>query len=133
MKYAENPPKKYEDIVIPDFYADPALWEALRDIFLFWASEGVRIFRVDNPHTKPIPLWAWLISEVRNILSGRDLLGGGLHASRPDVSFGEDWIHRVLYLLHLAQYKSRTDDISDGAQPDRRQGIFSAAFLRQYS
>ncbi|HEX3883273.1 MAG TPA: maltotransferase domain-containing protein [Stellaceae bacterium] len=68
IRYAENPPKKYEDIVNVDFYAEsarPALWEALRDIVLFWAGEGVRLFRVDNPHTKPLPFWEWLIAEVR--------------------------------------------------------------------
>ena len=68
IKYAENPPKKYEDIVNVDFYADGAisdLWAALRDIVLFWANEGVRIFRVDNPHTKPLPFWQWMIADVR--------------------------------------------------------------------
>jgi starch synthase (maltosyl-transferring) len=68
IKYAENPPKKYEDIVNVDFYADgaiPDLWTALRDIVLFWVNEGVRIFRVDNPHTKPLPFWHWLIADVR--------------------------------------------------------------------
>jgi starch synthase (maltosyl-transferring) len=68
IKYAENPPKKYEDIVNVDFYADgsiPDLWAALRDIVLFWAKEGVRIFRVDNPHTKPLPFWQWMIADVR--------------------------------------------------------------------
>jgi len=65
MRYAENPPKKYEDIVNPDFYTDRALWNALRDIFLHWLSEGVRIFRVDNPHTKPLPFWEWLIADIR--------------------------------------------------------------------
>jgi starch synthase (maltosyl-transferring) len=65
IRYAENPPKKYEDIVNPDFYADRALWIALRDVLLFWAHEGVRIFRVDNPHTKPIPFWEWVIAEVK--------------------------------------------------------------------
>ena len=67
LKHAENPPKKYEDIVNVDFYnegAFPSLWLALRDIVLFWAKEGVRIFRVDNPHTKPLPFWQWLIREV---------------------------------------------------------------------
>jgi len=69
VRYAENPPKKYEDIVNVDFYADqsiPDLWIALRDIVLFWLSEGVRIFRVDNPHTKPLPFWEWLIAQVRS-------------------------------------------------------------------
>ncbi|HEY1980213.1 MAG TPA: alpha-1,4-glucan--maltose-1-phosphate maltosyltransferase, partial [Xanthobacteraceae bacterium] len=69
VRYAENPPKKYEDIVNVDFYAKdaiPSLWTALRDIVLFWASEGVRIFRADNPHTKPLPFWEWLIAQVRS-------------------------------------------------------------------
>jgi len=67
IQYAENPPKKYEDIVNPDFYADDSerLWRALRDVVLFWIGEGVRIFRVDNPHTKPFPFWEWLIREVK--------------------------------------------------------------------
>ncbi len=67
MRYAENPPKKYEDIVNPDFYcADRVgLWNALRDVFLHWAEHGVRIFRVDNPHTKPFPFWEWVIREVQ--------------------------------------------------------------------
>jgi starch synthase (maltosyl-transferring) len=67
IKYAENPPKRYEDIVNPDFgCADRiALWEALRDVVLFWVEQGVQIFRVDNPHTKPLPFWEWLIREVR--------------------------------------------------------------------
>ena len=67
IRFAENPPKKYEDIVNPDFNcADRiALWEALRNVVLFWVEQGVRIFRVDNPHTKPFPFWEWLIREVR--------------------------------------------------------------------
>jgi starch synthase (maltosyl-transferring) len=68
IRYAENPPKKYEDIVNPDFFcADrDALWTALRDVVLFWVQQGVRIFRVDNPHTKPLPFWEWLIREVQD-------------------------------------------------------------------
>ncbi len=67
IQYAENPPKKYEDIVNVDFYgaeAMPALWKELRDVILYWVREGVRILRVDNPHTKPLPFWRWLIAEV---------------------------------------------------------------------
>lgn len=76
IRYAENPPKKYEDIVNVDFYADgeqgaagsaiPDLWLALRDVVLFWVQEGVRVFRVDNPHTKPLPFWEWLITDIRS-------------------------------------------------------------------
>lgn len=68
IKYAENPPKTYQDIVNVDFYrpgAVPALWEALRDVVLFWAAQGVKAFRVDNPHTKPMPFWRWMIAEVK--------------------------------------------------------------------
>jgi starch synthase (maltosyl-transferring) len=67
MRYAENPPKKYEDIVNPDFSNDDAgsLWNALRDVLLFWVDQGVKIFRVDNPHTKPFRFWEWVIREVQ--------------------------------------------------------------------
>jgi starch synthase (maltosyl-transferring) len=68
IKYAENPPKKYEDIVNVDFYRKggvPALWKALRDVVLFWAGQGVKTFRVDNPHTKPLAFWEWMIAEVK--------------------------------------------------------------------
>ena len=68
IHFAENPPKKYEDIVNIDFYAPgavPDAWIALRDIVLHWIDAGVRIFRVDNPHTKPFPFWEWMIADVR--------------------------------------------------------------------
>ena len=66
IKFAENPPKKYEDIVNIRFDGEayPGVWFALRDVILFWASHGVRIFRIDNPHTKPLPFWEWMIAEV---------------------------------------------------------------------
>ncbi|WP_423205606.1 alpha-1,4-glucan--maltose-1-phosphate maltosyltransferase [Pseudomonas kribbensis] len=70
IKYAENPPKKYQDIVNVDFYAPeaiPSLWVELRDIVVGWVEEGVKIFRVDNPHTKPLPFWQWLIADVRTL------------------------------------------------------------------
>jgi starch synthase (maltosyl-transferring) len=67
IQFAENPPKKYEDIYPIDFdTADwRALWQALHDVVAFWAGEGVEIFRVDNPHTKPFAFWEWLIAEIR--------------------------------------------------------------------
>jgi starch synthase (maltosyl-transferring) len=67
VKYAENPPKKYQDIVNVDFYNPDreGLWNELRDTVLFWVGEGVRTFRVDNPHTKPLPFWEWVIREVK--------------------------------------------------------------------
>ena len=67
IKYAENPPKKYEDVYPLDYHnADwRALWEELKDLILWWAGRGVRTFRVDNPHTKPVAFWEWLIAETR--------------------------------------------------------------------
>jgi starch synthase (maltosyl-transferring) len=92
IKYAENPPKKYQDIVNVDFYAAdaiPDLWLALRDVILFWAAENVRIFRVDNPHTKPLPFWRWLIAEVR--------------AVHPDAIFLAEAFTRPKIMDHLAK------------------------------
>jgi len=68
MRYAENPPKKYEDIVNPDFSSEDAgaLWNALRDVVEFWIGQGVNIFRVDNPHTKPFRFWEWLIHDIQS-------------------------------------------------------------------
>jgi len=67
IQYAENPPKKYEDIYPLDFEtSDPAgLWKALKGVFEFWIGEGVHIFRVDNPHTKAFPFWEWAIGELK--------------------------------------------------------------------
>ncbi|MGE3619376.1 MAG: maltotransferase domain-containing protein [Acidimicrobiia bacterium] len=70
IRYAENPPKKYQDIHPIRFWPDDerdrvALWTACRDVLVHWIERGIRIFRVDNPHTKPLAFWAWLIDEVR--------------------------------------------------------------------
>jgi starch synthase (maltosyl-transferring) len=91
IRYAENPPKKYEDIVNPDFTCSDriAFWEALRDVILFWVEQGVRIFRVDNPHTKPFPFWEWLIREVR--------------ARHPDVLFLSEAFTRPKIMKALAK------------------------------
>jgi starch synthase (maltosyl-transferring) len=67
LKYAENPPKKYQDIYNVNFDTEDwrALWSALREVVLHWVAQGVTVFRVDNPHTKPIAFWEWLIAEVQ--------------------------------------------------------------------
>jgi starch synthase (maltosyl-transferring) len=92
LRYAENPPKKYQDIVNPDFYAQdakPDLWVSLRDVFLFWVAAGVKIFRVDNPHTKPFPFWEWAINDVR--------------ARHPDVIFLSEAFTRPRVMNRLAK------------------------------
>jgi starch synthase (maltosyl-transferring) len=67
IQYAENPPKKYQDIYPFDFETDgwQGLWEELKNVFEFWIEQGVRIFRVDNPHTKAFPFWEWAITELK--------------------------------------------------------------------
>jgi starch synthase (maltosyl-transferring) len=69
VQYAENPPKKYQDIYPLDFESDDwrALWEELKSVVEFWIAQGVMIFRVDNPHTKPFGFWEWLITEVKRV------------------------------------------------------------------
>ena len=92
MKYAENPPKKYQDIVNVDFYgpdAVPGLWEALRDVTLFWANQGVKTFRVDNPHTKSFPFWEWMIAAVK--------------AEHPDAIFLAEAFTRPKVMYRLAK------------------------------
>ncbi|WKZ22948.1 MAG: alpha-1,4-glucan--maltose-1-phosphate maltosyltransferase [Candidatus Brocadiaceae baterium WH-1] len=67
VQYAENPPKKYEDVLPLNFETEHwfQLWEELKGVVIFWIEKGVRIFRVDNPHTKPFPFWEWLITEIK--------------------------------------------------------------------
>jgi starch synthase (maltosyl-transferring) len=70
IAYAENPPKKYEDIYPINFWPDSdddrkALWEACKEVMEFWIDKGISVFRVDNPHTKPVAFWEWLIANVR--------------------------------------------------------------------
>jgi starch synthase (maltosyl-transferring) len=67
IQYAENPPKKYQDIYPLDFESHDwqGLWRALRDVFLYWIAQDVKIFRVDNPHTKAFPFWEWAIDEIK--------------------------------------------------------------------
>jgi starch synthase (maltosyl-transferring) len=91
LKYAENPPKRYQDIYNVNFDSEDwrGLWEALRDVVLFWVERGVRVFRVDNPHTKPVPFWEWLIREVR--------------AEQPEVVFLSEAFTRPAMMQTLAK------------------------------
>ncbi len=91
IAYAENPPKKYQDIYPLDFWCDDreGLWNACRDALLFWCERNVRTFRVDNPHTKPFAFWEWAIAEVRQ--------------RYPDAVFLSEAFTRPKKLLHLAK------------------------------
>jgi starch synthase (maltosyl-transferring) len=69
LKYAENPPKKYQDIYNVNWASEDwrGLWQACHDVLRFWVDRGVRVFRVDNPHTKAVPFWEWVIREIRKV------------------------------------------------------------------
>jgi starch synthase (maltosyl-transferring) len=87
IQYAENPPKKYQDVYPFDFEtADwQNLWHALRDLFLFWIEQGVTIFRVDNPHTKPFSFWCWCLEDIRRVCPEAIFLAEAF--SRPKVMY----------------------------------------------
>jgi len=91
IRYAENPPKRYEDVFPLDFSTTHwrSLWASLRDVVLFWIGHGVRVFRVDNPHTKPLRFWEWLIPSVK--------------AEHPDVCFLSEAFTRPRVMEHLAK------------------------------
>ncbi len=94
IAYAENPPKKYQDIYPLNFWPSAeadrvALWEACKEIMDFWAERGIRIFRVDNPHTKPFAFWEWLINAIR--------------ADRPDIVLLAEAFTRPKVMARLAE------------------------------
>jgi starch synthase (maltosyl-transferring) len=91
VQYAENPPKKYQDIYPFHFESEHAqeLWEELKSIFVYWAEQGIRIFRVDNPHTKPFGFWEWAIAEVKR--------------AYPDVIFLSEAFTRPKVMYQLAK------------------------------
>ncbi|HEX6421148.1 MAG TPA: alpha-1,4-glucan--maltose-1-phosphate maltosyltransferase [Acidimicrobiales bacterium] len=94
IRFAENPPKKYQDIYPINFWPEReadrvALWEACRDVLRYWIDQGVRIFRVDNPHTKPMAFWAWVIERI--------------HRQHPDVIFLSEAFTRPKVMAKLAE------------------------------
>jgi starch synthase (maltosyl-transferring) len=91
LKYAENPPKRYQDIYNVNFDSEDweSLWTTLRDVVLHWVGHGVRVFRVDNPHTKPVAFWEWLIREVQS--------------AHPDVVFLSEAFTRPAMMSTLAK------------------------------
>jgi starch synthase (maltosyl-transferring) len=94
IRYAENPPKKYQDIFPINFWPEKeadrqALWKACRDVLRYWVGHGVRVFRVDNPHTKPMAFWAWVIERV--------------HRDHPDVIFLAEAFTRPNVMAKLAE------------------------------
>ena len=91
LKYAENPPKRYQDIYNVNWDCEDwqGLWDALLNVVLHWVDCGIKVFRVDNPHTKPAPFWAWLIQKV--------------HEQDRDVVFLAEAFTRRAVMRHLAK------------------------------
>jgi len=114
VQYAENPPKKYQDIYPFDFDSDEyrSLWQELESVFEFWVGQGVRIFRVDNPHTKSLAFWEWAI--------------GSLKAKHPDLIFLAEAFTR-------AHPQAGDHRVSGGADPIGGGGVLSAQLLAQHT
>ncbi len=134
IQYAENPPKKYQDIYPFHFESDAwrALWDELKSIFDFWIQQGVRIFRVDNPHTKPFALWQWIITEVKR--THPDVLFLAEAFTRPisDVSPRQGRLHPVVYLFFLAQYEVRDRSVLHRARQAAAERVLPPESLAQH-
>ena len=135
IKYAENPPKKYQDVYPMNFHNPNwrMLWDELTSIILFWAERGVRIFRVDNPHTKPVSFWEYLIGKVQ--------------ARFPDVIFLSEAFTRPKMMKALAKAgythsysyftwrntKAELTEYFDGAHADRDERLLPRQSLAEYA
>ena len=106
---------------------------ALRDVFLFWIGHGVRIFRVDNPHTKPFRFWEWVIAEIRRDYPDAIFPGGGVHASEGDALSREVGLHAVVHLLHVAQLGARAARLPHRADARPSCRSTAAELLRQHA
>ncbi len=106
IQYAENPPKKYQDIYPINFESSDwqALWQELFSVFAFWIDKGVRTFRVDNPHTKALPFWEWCIAEVRKTHPEVIFLAEAF--TRPHVMYG---LAKMGYTQSYTYFSWRTE------------------------
>ena len=125
IRYAENPPKKYQDIHPIEFWpADDAdrvaLWEACRDVLEHWIGHGVRTFRVDNPHTKPLAFWEWVIRRRAEPPPRRDLPRRGVHGAGDDGQARRGRLHAELHVLHVAPRAVGAARVRRRAHPARR-------------
>ena len=110
-----------------------AVGGAARASSTFWIGEGVRIFRVDNPHTKPFAFWEWVIARVQARASGRDLPRRGVHAAEGDAPAREARLHPVVHVLHLAQHQARADRVLHRAARRVRARVLPAELLAEHA
>ena len=125
IKYAENPPKRYEDIYPLNFHnADwKALWEEMKSIILFWCGKGVRIFRVDNPHTKPVAFWGWLIEGVQAQYPDAIFLSEAFTKPKMMQALAKAGFTQSYSYFNVAQHENGADRILYGADADRDEGL----------
>ena len=136
LKYAENPPKKYEDIVTHRVLSTGrcrASGTSCATSFSIWVSLGVKIYRVDNPHTKPLPVLGVGDPRGPGPAPGHDLPRRGLHPAQDDEAAGEARLHPVLQLLHVAEHQAGADGVPDRADARGSQGAHAPQLLRQHA
>ena len=128
LKYAENPPKRYQDIYNVNWECEDwrGLWEEWRRIFLFWVEQGVKVYRVDNPHTKPIVFWEWLIAEVHKVDRDVIFLAEAFTQAGDDAPARQDRLHPGLHVLHLEEQPPRADRVRRTSWPGGRRRTTSA-------
>ena len=141
IAHAENPPKLYQDIVPINFWpaAEPdrvALWEACREIMRYWISQGVAVFRVDNPHTKPIEFWEWLISSINQehpqvILLSEAFTRPRIMARLAEAGFSQSYTY---FTWRVVPARPRgIVGVPGGAGPRARGGLHAPELLDQHA
>ena len=135
IQYAENPPKKYQDIYPLDFESADwrGLWEELYSVFLFWVARDVKIFRVDNPHTKALSFWEWCIGKIH--ADHPDVLFLAEAFTRPHVmySLAKAGIFAVVYVLYLAEREGGDSAVLRRDYEAAGDRLLSAESLAEYS
>ena len=136
LSMRENPPKKYQDIVNVDFYATdaiPDLWIALANAVMFWCEQGVRLIRVDNPHTKPLPFWRWMIAAVRERYPDAVFLAEAF--TRPKVMYrlAKVGFSQSYTYFTWRETKRDMEQVSHRTGAARPARLFPATLLRQHA
>ena len=138
IRYAENPPKKYQDIHPIEFWPEReadrvALWSACRDVLEHWIGHGVKVFRVDNPHTKPFAFWEWVIGDIRS--RHPEVLFLAEAFTRPKVmhTLAVARLHPELHVLHVAHAGVGAARVRRGARPGPGRRLLPAQLLAQHA
>ena len=133
IRYAENPPKKYQDIYPINFWpeepgAREALWEACKEVLDLWIGHGVRIFRVDNPHTKPMAFWSWMIPAIQRdhpdvVFLAEAFTRPKVMAKLAEIGFSQSYTY-FTWRTHKAELREYLEEICHGPKADYMRPIF---------